>query len=290
MEDQTAGDELDLRALVRAIWHGRWIVLGSTFVCSVLAVVYALLLTPIYRAEAVVQVRNDTKSGGGLAAVAAQLGGFADLSSLLGGTESDRALTLATLKSRILIQAFLQEHALLPVLFEDLWDPETKRWTVDDPKEEPTLWLGHEIFVEDVLRVSEDRKTGLVMIAVEWHDAEQAAAWTTELIARTNAYLRERTIQESERNLAYLQQQLKQTGLVELQQAVYTLVESELKKLMLAKGSEEYAIKTIDPAQPPKRRYKPNRALIAVSGFMLGGFIGLLILFVRSELQPRPAA
>lgn len=281
-----AGDDIDLRALVSAVWNGRWVVLLSTAACTLIAVAWSFLITPVYRAEAVVQVRDETK-GGGLAAVAAQLGGLADLVGGFGGVEKDKAATLATLKSRTLIQQFIQDGRLMPVLFEDDWDSEANAWATDDPSEQPTLWHGHKLFVERILRVGEDKKTGLVTIAVEWKDAEIAATWVSGLIARTNAFLREKAIQESEKNLAYLQQQLRQTGQVELQQSAYALVESEMKKLMLAKGNEEYAIKTIDPAQPPKRHYKPNRALITVAGFLIGGFAGLLILFIRSELRPR---
>lgn len=286
IQQQAAGDDIDLRKVIATVWDGRWIVVGTTFLCSVLAVAYALLQTPIYRAEAVVQIRNEAKSGGGLAAVAAQLGGFSDFAGLLGGTDADRALTLATLKSRTLIQGFIADNDLLPVLFDGAWDAEQKRWKKDDPKEQPTLWHGHKLFLDDVLRITDDKKSGLVTVAIEWRDADVAAEWATELISRANAYLREKAIQESERNLGYLQQQLKQTGQIELQQSAYTLVEAELKKLMLAKGNEDYAIKTIDPAQAPQRRFKPNRVLIAVGGFLFGVMAGLLGLYFRSRLRP----
>jgi uncharacterized protein involved in exopolysaccharide biosynthesis len=287
---EPVSDELDLRAIVAALWAGRWTLIGTTAAFSVLAVALALMKTPIYRAEAMVQVRDDVKSGGGFAAMATQFGALGDLAGLFGADNGDKALTLATIKSRTLIQQFIQDQALMPVLYEDLWDPEAKRWNVENPKKKPTLWHAHKLFIDDILRVSEDKKTGLVTIAVEWTDADVAATWVTELISRTNVYLRGKTIQESERNLTYLQQQLRQTGQVELQQAAYALVESEMKKLMLAKGNEEYAIKTIDPAQAPQRRIRPNRVLIAVSGFLLGGFTGLIILFVQSELRPRRPA
>jgi uncharacterized protein involved in exopolysaccharide biosynthesis len=286
MQDATIGDDLDLRKLVAALWGGRWILLGTTLAFTLTAVAWSLLLTPVFRAEALVQVRDETKpGGGGLTAVAAQLGGLAELIGGFDGGEKDKALTLATLKSRTLIQQFIRDERLMPVLFADKWDAETNDWS--DPEEAPSLWHGHRLFVEEVLRVGEDKKTGLVTIAVEWKDAQAAADWVTALVARTNAYLREKAVQESEKNLAYLQQQLRHTGQVELQQSVYALVESEMKKLMLAKGNEEYAIRTIDPAQPPQRKAKPNRGLMAVAGLFLGAFAGLVILFIRSELRPR---
>lgn len=285
--NQYPDDEIDLRQLIATLWDGKWLIAATTFVSSVIAVAYALFATPIYRAEALVQIRQESKAGGGLSALAAQFGGLADFSGLAGGSGGDRALTLATLKSRVVVQSFIQDNNLLPELFESQWDPETKRWNVSDPKNEPTLWHGYEAFSKGILKVTEDKKTGLVTVAIEWRDPDLAAAWAKELIARTNAYLRDKTILESEKNLDYLRQQVRQTGVVELQQAVYTLVESELKKLMLAKGGEEYAIKTIDPAQAPNLRTKPKRSQIAILGFLLGGFLGVVAVFVRNAIRPQ---
>lgn len=284
--DQYPDDEIDLRQLVATLWDGKWLIIASTFVCSAIAVAYALLATPIYRAEALVQIRQESRAGGGLNALAAQFGGLADFAGLAGGSGGDRALTLATLKSRVVVQSFIQDNNLLPELFESKWDLENKRWNVSDPKKEPTPWHGYEAFSKGILKVAEDKKTGLVTVAIEWRDPEVAAAWVTELVARTNAHLRDKTILESEKNLDYLRQQVRQTGVVELQQAVYTLVESELKKLMLAKGGEEYAIKSVDPAQAPKQRTKPKRLQIALIGVLFGGLVGVVAVFVKNTFRP----
>lgn len=285
---QYADDDLDLRQLIATLWDGRWWIIATTFVGSAIAVAYALLTPPVYRAEALVQIRQESRANGGLGTLAAQFGGLAEFAGLSGGSGGDRALALATLRSRVVVQAFIQDKNLLPELFEKAWDPVNKRWKVSDPRKQPSLWDGYMAFAGGILKVSEDRKTGLVTIAIEWRDPEVAAAWATELIAYTNTFLREKTLRESEKNLDYLRQQVRQTGLVELQQAVYTLVESELKKLMFAKSGEEYAIKTIDPAQAPKDRIKPKRRQIAIVGFLLGGFIGVVAVFVRNAFRPKP--
>jgi len=58
------------------------------------------------------------------------------------------------------------------------------------------------------------------------------------------------------------------------------LLESELPKLMLAKGNEEFAFKIVDPAVSPKHRVRPKRALTAVIGTILGGLLGMFIVLV----------
>jgi uncharacterized protein involved in exopolysaccharide biosynthesis len=289
MQTGLAGDRndtLDLRQLLMTLWQGRWWIVAATVLGGGVAIAYALLAPPVYRAEALVQVRQESGAGP-LNAFASQYGDLAALAGLGAGTGGgDRAMALATLKSRVVIQAFIQENHLLPILFEKAWDLDNKRWKSGAP---PTLWHGYKFFSENLLKVTEDRKTNLVVIAIEWRDPEVAAAWVTDLIARTNTYLRNKTLHESRNNLEYLRQQAKETAVVELQRAVYALMESELKKLMFASGSDEYAIRTIDPAQAPKLRIKPQRRQIAVTGILLGGFLGIVAVLLRSLFFSQPA-
>jgi uncharacterized protein involved in exopolysaccharide biosynthesis len=72
---------------------------------------------------------------------------------------------------------------------------------------------------------------------------------------------------------------------VTLQQSIGRLLESELQKLMLARGNEEFAFRVIDAASPPKERVRPKRALIAVVGTMLGGMLAVLIVFLSHAIR-----
>lgn len=277
-----ADDEINLRELIAALWEGKWLIALITTLASAAAVAYALVATEIYRSEALVQPRQESRGGGGLGALAAQFGGLADLAGVSLGGGSDRAVAIATLKSRALIEPFIQEKNLLPKLYERQWDAAAGRWKDPDPNKIPTLWQAYNDFVAQVLKVSEDKKTGLVTVAVEWKDPQEAQQWVTELIARTNAHLKAQAIQEGEKNLAYLEAQSRSIGQVELQQALYGLVEAELKKLMIAKGGDEFAFRTIDAAALPKKRIRPKRKQIAVLGFLLGGFLGVVLVLARN--------
>jgi len=100
----------------------------------------------------------------------------------------------------------------------------------------------------------------------------------------TNATLRERCVETANRDVAYLQDQLQKTGVVELQRAISTLLESELKKSMIAQGSKEYAFKVIDPAVPPQRRSSPQRLLIISISVLLGALIGCLRVMLQNRI------
>lgn len=287
ISDAPSSSEIDLWALLQTLWQGKWIIVALTIIAGLIAVVLALTATEIFRAEALVQPRQETGRSGMLGGISTQFGGLADLAGLVGGGGGDRAVVIATLKSRTVIEGFIRDHNLLPRLYEPLWDPATKAWKNQNPKTMPTIWRAYNDFTRNIFRVTDDRKTGLCTVAIEWKDPAEAQKWVTELIARTNEYLKAKAVQEGERNLAYLEGQARKIGQVELQQALYGLVEVELRKLMLAKGGEEFALRTIDQAVVPTDRVRPKRKVMVLLGIVLGGLIGVMTVLARQSWAAR---
>lgn len=275
-------DEIDLRELALKLWARKWLIVLCTVLAAAAALTYAMLATPIFRAEAVLSIRDDSQRGGLAAAAAGQLGGLADLAGLSIPGSKDKAVAVATLKSRALIEQFISDRKLVEVLFE----PGEGGGLMGD-KSARTVWDAHRKFTQKIFKVSEDKKSGLVVVAVEWKDPQQATDWVTDIVARTNDRLRHVAITESEKNLAYLDEQAKKTNVVEIQQSLYRLAETEIKKLMLARGSGEYVFKTVDPARVPERKIKPKRAIIAVIGTLLGGFFGVFLVLVLPDKRVR---
>ncbi|MGH8517294.1 MAG: Wzz/FepE/Etk N-terminal domain-containing protein [Panacagrimonas sp.] len=270
--------EIDFREAFARMWDRVGLILLCTVLASAAAVAYALMATPIFRAEAVLSIRQDEQAGG-LVGLAGQLGGLADLAGLTIPGSKDKGVAVATLKSRAVLEQFIADRKLVEVLIQP---GEGGGLTGDDKA--PTVWDAHRKFVKRIFKVVEDKKTGLVTVAVEWKDPQQATDWVTDIVARTNARMRSVAIDESEKNLAYLESQAKATNVIEIRQALFRLAENEIKKLMLAKGAGEYVFKTVDPARFPERRIRPKRTLIAIGGFVLGAAIGV---FLALALPPR---
>jgi LPS O-antigen subunit length determinant protein (WzzB/FepE family) len=122
-----------------------------------------------------------------------------------------------------------------------------------------------------------------------------AARWANGLVALANELIRTRAIDESTRNIAYLNRQLEQTNAIELRTALYDIVKNETKTLMLANGRTDYAFETVDPAVPPERKVGPHRAMMTLVGLAIGGVLGTIIAFIRNRIRrhrsgaPRPA-
>jgi len=73
---QEAADEIDLRQLLGTLLDHKWWIAGITGAFFAASVAYALLATPIYRADAVVQVESKMPSLPGLANFTQSLGSF----------------------------------------------------------------------------------------------------------------------------------------------------------------------------------------------------------------------
>ena len=76
------------------------------------------------------------------------------------------------------------------------------------------------------------------------------------LVGLANELLRTRALEEAQRNIAYLNAQADRTNEVELRRAIFNLIESETKTLMLANGRTEYAFRVVDPAVPPEDPFR----------------------------------
>lgn len=279
-----ADDSISLRELSGILWRGKWIVLGMAFLFASASILFALSRTEIYRAELVL-VPAEAKGSFGLGG---QLGGLAALAGVtVGGGGSIEAV--ATLRSREFARKFIEEFQLLRVFFADEWNSATNQWLSPDPDDWPDIRDAVKHFQEEMLEVREDRQTGLVSVVLEWKDPVEAARWANLLVDRLNERLRGRALAEAEANVAYLREELAQTKVVGLQQSIGRLLESELQKLMLARGNEEFAFRVIDAAESPKNRARPKRTLIVIVGTMLGGMVGIFVVLVMRALRNSPS-
>jgi uncharacterized protein involved in exopolysaccharide biosynthesis len=202
------------------------------------------------------------------------LGGLASLAGVnIGGGGGQEPI--AVLRSKGFLREFIQAQNLQPVLLADARDGETA-----DIRDAVKRF--------ELLRtVTEDKKTGLVSVSMRWKDPVTASIWANAMVRQLNDKLRSQALQEAQRNVDYLQKEIAGTSVVSLQQSMGRVLEGEMQKLMLARGSEEFAFKVIDPATPPKQRESPKRTLITLVATLAGGFIGLLAVFLRKALRDR---
>ena len=197
-----------------------WILAGFVvLLCGSIATILAFVLPSYWRVEITVMPVKPSAGlgnldlgsisgllgGGGLAGVGA---------SLLGGRSSgNQDEALAVLASRELFDTYATRENLLPQLFDTKWDKGNNRWKVTGQRI-PTLRSGYKLFNRSIRDITLDRRTGIVTMTLTWKDREAAVKWTRDLIALTNAQMREHALTEAKDNMAYLQEALNkaQTG------------------------------------------------------------------------------
>jgi uncharacterized protein involved in exopolysaccharide biosynthesis len=255
------------------------------------ALIAAFVLPPVYRAEVLVSVVDSSSHNGAGGSLSSMLSSYGAAASLVGinlGGSSDRKEALGELHSHILGINFVAQRNLLPVLFAKKWDAASQRWNVEDPKKIPDLDDG-EAKLDKIREIGEDKLSGLVFVDVYWTDPQLAADWANGMIADANAYLRDKAVTQSQRNVDYLNEQLARTNIVEVRQGIFRLLESEIKNIMVAQGTDEYTFKVIDPARPPKLKYSPKRKLLVIGGLLAGLIVASCFLVLRHLYGAPPA-
>lgn len=278
-------DGVSLREFLLFIWRSRWTALAAGVLCAIGAAVAAWVVTPAYTAS-VVLLPASSRSGGSLdlGGSASELSGLASLAGInLNGANQAKTEAIATLESEILTEQYIRQHDLLPILFSRDWNATTRQWDTTNPKKVPTLWQANRRF-KDVRSIEDDTKTGLITLTIRWKDPYVAAQWANGLVKLTNDYLRQRAIDEAERNISYLTAEVSKTNIVEVKSAIYLLMETEIKNEMIARGRDEYALRVIDPAVPPERKSFPRPVLWTAGAFLGGIFLGLLVSIVRETM------
>lgn len=278
-DDPVQPGSVDLRGLWSDIVAARVLVLAIVAAFLAAGVAYAFLGVKWYRAEVLLAPQKDDSRG----RLMGQFGGLASLAGINLG-EKEGMEPLAVLKSREFAREFIADEQLLTVLLADDWDAAGGTWK--GPKSKwPDERDAVKVFIEDVRQVVEDKKTGLVTVAVEWTDSATAARWAGLLVDRLNAQMRAIAMTEAEANIKYLRAEIAATNLVVLQQGTARLLEMELQKLMLARGKVQYAFQVIDPAQVPKKPIRPQKIVVIPLSLLFGLLAAVLVVAVRRSLR-----
>ena len=189
-----------------------------------------------------------------------------------------------TLNSNQFIRTFIAKFNLFPHLFYDQWDESNDTWLLNDKSEVPKLDDARELF-QSKLSIAEDKKTGLTSISFEWYEPNLATNWINNLVKELNRAIRQRAIDDSNKKVGFLEKELAKTSLEDMRKVLYSLLESEKQKAMLANVNEDYAFEVIDPATVSKLPDKPKRKFIVALGVVCGGFLSIFAVFFAQFLQ-----
>ena len=291
-------DEIDLRELFGVLWGNKIKIIGITAVFAVVSVIYALSVPNQYKASALLAPAQ--QQSGGLSGALGQLGGLASLAgvSIGGGESSEAQVAQEIMKSWSFIEGFIADNDLAVEVYaaegwsresnqlkfdNDVYAVKTNTWLVENDNigrvGPPTSWQLFEKFSE-MLVVSEDKKSGLISISIEYYSPQIAKQWLDLYISSINKHMQARQVVKVSNNIEYLEAQIEKTSITEMQEVFYTIIEEQIKSQMLAEASPDYAFVAVSPSMVPEEKSQPKRALICILGTLLGGVLSVLTVLV----------
>ena len=296
--DTQYDDEIDLRELFGVLWAGSRKIIAITAVFAFVSVIYALSLSDQYKAT--VLLAPAQSDGADLSGALGQLGGLASLAGVdIGsGDSSEAQMAQEIMKSWSFIDVFIAENNISVEVYaaegwsrgsnelqidDDIYDAETKTWLVENDNTgevgPPSSWVLFQAFSERLV-VSENKKSGLVSVSIEYYSPQIAKQWLDMYVAAINAHMQQRQMEKVTNNINYLQAQIENTSIAEMREVFYTIIAEQTKNKMLSEASPEYAFVAVSPSMVPEEKSQPERAFICIIGTLLGGILSVLLVLV----------
>lgn len=292
---QASENEIDLRELLKIFLEGKLIIFSITSIISIIALVYSLSLPNIYQSSAILSPVGES-SGGSMNQIMKNYGGLAglagiNLSSGDSGSNSVKSLeklkTLSFFENNILPNIFLPDLMAVEswnndsnkVIYDkEIYDEVSKTWA--NVGKIPSIQESFESF-EEHLYVYQDPDTRFVTISVKHQSPFIAQSWTDLIVNQLNTYFRIKDKQEAQTAMDYLNIQMSQTSFTEIKQVIAQLLQQKMQQLTLIEANPFYVFDYIDPPAVMEKKAEPSRLLICIIGFLLGGILGCLIVFIR---------
>lgn len=262
-----------------------WLTIAACGLLGFLVGVSAYFLLPkSYRAEVVVATTEaDIFNGGGMSQLA-QLSGLAGM-TLPSASSSYRQEAIATIKSRDIAKTFISKNDIAQSIDSTYPELESLEGMTVAQRDE-RLDRATERFLTRVLDVREDRRSGMIVVAVTWGEPRVAAAWANGLVELADDRLRTRRRRNADDNLVLIEDAISKTSTIELRQTLYRMFQLELEKKLQTQVKDSIFFRIIDPAVPPdiRRPHSPDTRLVIIGSTLLGCLLGLgLSMFLASR-------
>lgn len=277
-------DGRDFRPIDVLLWFYRHkVYLGiCTIVGAILAAGSALIIPKDYHATSILRLNEIISDGNILGAgIAGSSNSLEIIRDVIGGGKrgNETAVTLAYMKSPGFARSFIETYDLLPDLYPKLWDAPRKVW------KEPPPSLDHAVGTFRRRVLLNDLDDGLLQLEVVWSSSDRALSIANLLLKSINDVRKRKIISKSIAHLEYLESRIKREPIQEMRTTIAALASNELTKIMLAQGSEEFALQVVDPPYAPEQPIWPRPRLFALLGAIFGFVVSALLLRLIQSLR-----
>jgi hypothetical protein len=272
-EPGPAINHVDLMPYLRALIASRWLLLAATLTAAALSAWMAWKSPYLYHAGAKVSV-VDIEDPGGVSPDdrrASEVLTLVEHGFVMGTTRDNyNEVMLARLRSRSFTMHFLDTHNIYRFFYPDHWSEEQQSWIGEFEPDRGEIFTR---FRDEVRAIDVDEETDIVTVSMRWPEPLLPKELANLYVQTFNEFMRGRTMDEVARKQAFLEEKLRQSDLVDIQQSIYRLIEAQTAIAMLANAREEYVLEVIDPAARPYRSVTMSRK----KKTLVGAIVGLLL-------------
>ncbi len=258
-----------LRQLAQSL-RIRWKFITSvTLAGTTAAVCYALLATPMYRAQAILAAPRERPPNPASTALASFAGLGAEIAGSLGfsigSNDVHRLETL--LNSHRLLNRVVQKHGLLQILFDEDWNSIDRTWTTSDPEDIPNVWDAHEALGK-IYSAKVDPKSSEILVSLEAKKAETATSMLNAIVEELATMVQEDEITRIQQNTEFINKQLASATDPFIVAKLQSLLSEQVERAMMAQNTNEFAYELVDPPAASDIKVRPRRKLIVASSFV----------------------
>ena len=199
-------DTIDLMELLTTLWRYKWLLILLP-IFGIIGAYTAVQFLPVEYQSRVTFLQISGNGG------STDLGKFGALASLAGVSLPEKSSEMLTdkievvLKSRGFAEQIVKEKELLPIIFSDIYDPETKTFDITDPELGPPKPIDGAGAVMGALELGETGE-GAKFIEVSWDDPVIAADLANYTLKALEIYLSQNTLTAGQKNLQFIEKQL----------------------------------------------------------------------------------
>jgi len=285
-------DEIDLRELLHVLWDKIFYIGAITSIFSLISIIYALMLPNIYQSQAVMMPMEANQ---GMSGMLGQYSGMASLAGISLPSESGSKAqeAIARIESfEFFSNSFLPHIKLENLMAVKKWNQASNTLTYDASafNSDSGQWLrkvkpptstipsSQQAYkqYQEIMSVSEDKKTSFVTLSVEHKSPVIAQQWVEIMMDQIDQVMRDQDRQSALQSIAYLNSLAPTINYEEIKQALASLQEEQMKQLMMVEANENYIFKVLDSPIVPEMKVKPKRSLIVILGTMLGMMLSVL--------------
>lgn len=300
IENYPMDDQIDIQKLFNLLFDGKWIIISTTSLFSIIGVIYSLLLPNIFESKAILTPVQPSSAISGALKGYGGLAGLAGISIPSVDDDGNSAKAIKKIGSLSFFENNIMTNIHLPDLMalkswnsqentleydQSLYDSNKNIWIREysyPQKQIPTAQESFKIFIEGHLGLIEDKKSGFIELSIKHQSPFIAKQWTELVVDEINSFYREKDKIESEKAVIYLNQQISMNALSEIEQVLAELLQEEIKKLTLIEANQFYVFDYIDPPAVMEIKSEPKRAFICILSALIGGLLGILIVILRN--------